>query len=93
MRRDHFTYCLIGVAAGAILLVVGGVRADTLAVLAVALACPLMMLLMNRGKAGGHSRPQQTFDQVLRDRHARGEIDDEDERRRRVPRAGGRLDP
>lgn len=54
MNRNHFTHCLVGFAAVAGLLVVSGVRAGTLVYLAAVLACPLMMIVMMRGMAGGH---------------------------------------
>lgn len=54
MRHLTLGNCLIGVAVAAVLLVAFGVSADTLVVSAVALACPLMMVLMMRGMAHGH---------------------------------------
>jgi hypothetical protein len=55
MKHLHYGHCLIGVAAAAVLLVAFGVEASTLGVLAVALACPLMMFVMMRTMMGGQS--------------------------------------
>ena len=46
MKNLHYGHCLIGVAVAAAVLVAFGVEASTLGVLAVALACPLMMFVM-----------------------------------------------
>lgn len=54
MKTNHFTHCLVGVAAAVGLLFVLGVQAGTLVYLAAVLACPLMMVLMMRGMMGGH---------------------------------------
>ena len=69
MQRDHLTHCLVGVAVAAGVLLLLGVRAGTLLSLGVALACPLMMVLMMRGMmaAGGHGahpggQPEPTTD-------------------------------
>jgi len=52
MKNLHYGHCIIGVAAAAVLLVALGVSASTLGILAVALACPLMMLVMMRTMTG-----------------------------------------
>jgi choline-glycine betaine transporter len=46
MKNLHYGHCLIGVAVAVVLLVALGVKASTLGVLAVVLACPLMMFVM-----------------------------------------------
>ena len=46
MKNLHYGHCLIGVAGAVVLLVALGVQASTLGILAVALVCPLMMLVM-----------------------------------------------
>ena len=56
MHKLHYGHCLLGVAVGAAVLVVLGVSASTLGVLAVALICPLMMIVMMRMMATDHSR-------------------------------------
>lgn len=48
MKNLHYGHCIIGVGVAAILLVALGVSVSTLGVLAVALACPLMMVVMMR---------------------------------------------
>lgn len=57
MKHFHYGHCLVGVALGAVLLVALGVSAGTLGFLAVALACPLMMLAMMRTMGDGHPHP------------------------------------
>ena len=51
MKNLHYGHCLIGLAAAAIVVLVVDVEASTLGILAVALACPLMMLVMMRTMA------------------------------------------
>ena len=46
MKNLHYGHCLIGVAVAVVLLVALGVKASTLGILAVVLACPLMMFVM-----------------------------------------------
>lgn len=53
MKTNHLMQCLVGVGAAAALLLAFGVQAGTLVYLAVALACPLMMVVMMRGMMGG----------------------------------------
>ena len=55
MRSNHFTHCLVAIAATVALLVLFGVNAATLVYLAAVLVCPLMMVLMMRGMMGGDS--------------------------------------
>lgn len=55
MKNPHLGHCVIAVALAVVLLIALGVEAGTLGVLAVALACPLMMLLMMRSMTGGQS--------------------------------------
>lgn len=54
MKNLHYGHCAIGVLVAAVLLVALGVSASTLVVLAAALACPLMMVVMMRTMMGGH---------------------------------------
>ena len=54
MKNLHYGHCLAGLALAAVVLVALGTSASTLAVLAAALACPLMMIVMMRSMAGGH---------------------------------------
>jgi choline-glycine betaine transporter len=56
MKNLHYGTCVAGVVLAAVLLVVLGVEASTLGVLAVALACPLMMFLMMRTMMGDRTR-------------------------------------
>lgn len=55
MKNLHYGHCLIGVVAGAILLIALGVKASTLGILAVVLACPLMMFVMMKMMMGDRS--------------------------------------
>jgi hypothetical protein len=55
MRNLHYGHCLIGLAVAVVLLVALGVKASTLGILAVALACPLMMFVMMRAMMGDRS--------------------------------------
>jgi hypothetical protein len=55
MRNLHYGHCLIGLAVALVLLVALGVKASTLGILAVALACPLMMFVMMRTMMGDRS--------------------------------------
>jgi hypothetical protein len=55
MKNLHFGHCLIGVAVAVVLLVALGVKASTLGILAVVLACPLMMFVMMRTMMGDQS--------------------------------------
>ena len=48
MKNLHYGHCIIGVAVAVVLLVALGVSASTLGIVAVALACPLMMFVMMR---------------------------------------------
>jgi len=54
MKNLHYGHCVGGVALAIVLLVALGVKASTLGLLAVVLACPLMMFVMMRGMMGGH---------------------------------------
>ena len=56
MKRNHRTHCLVGIGAAVALFLAFGVQAGALVYLAVALACPLMMVLVMRGMTGtaGH---------------------------------------
>lgn len=55
MKNLHYGHCLIGVALAAVLLVAVGVKVSTLGILAVALACPLMMFVMMKTMMGDRS--------------------------------------
>ena len=55
MKNLHYGHCLVGVAVAVVLLVALGVKASTLGILAVALACPLMMFVMMRTMMGDQS--------------------------------------
>ena len=55
MKNLHYGHCVIGVTVAVVLLVAVGVKASTLGVLAVALACPLMMFVMIRTMMGDRS--------------------------------------
>lgn len=52
MKNLHYGHCIVGVALAAVLLVALGVSASTLGILAVVLACPLMMFVMMRTMMG-----------------------------------------
>jgi choline-glycine betaine transporter len=68
MNNLHYGHCILGVAVAAVLLVALGVSASTLGVLAVALACPLMMFVMMRTMMGdqshGTDRDDETADRT-----------------------------
>ena len=55
MKHLHYSHCLVGVAIAAVLLVALGVSASTLGLLAVVLACPLMMFVMMRTMGDAHA--------------------------------------
>ena len=55
MKNLHFGHCLIGVAVALALLVALEVETGTFGILAVALACPLMMFVMMRTMLGTRS--------------------------------------
>ena len=55
MKNLHYGHCLIAVAVAVVLLVALGVKASTLGILAVALACPLMMFVMMKMMMGDQS--------------------------------------
>lgn len=56
MKNVHYGTCLVGIALAVLMLVVLGVKASTLGVLAVTLACPLMMFVMMRTMMGDHAK-------------------------------------
>ena len=65
MKKQHYVGCLVGLVAGVIVLRVFGVSVGPLGLLAVVLACPLMMFFMMRAMGGmGHD----TRDDDSRDR-------------------------
>lgn len=55
MQKLHVGHCLVGLAVAVVLLVALGVQTSTLGILAVALACPLMMVVMMRVMMGDRS--------------------------------------
>jgi hypothetical protein len=55
VKHLHYSHCLVGIAIAAALAVALGASASTLGVLVVALACPLMMLVMMRAMVGAHT--------------------------------------
>lgn len=54
MKHLHYSHCLVGVGIAAVLLAALGVSASTLGLLAVVLACPLMMFVMMRTMGDAH---------------------------------------
>jgi hypothetical protein len=69
MKHLHYTYCLVGVAIGVVLLIALGASASTLGFLAVVLACPLMMLVMMRAMGDSQRnapRDESTEDSISR---------------------------
>jgi len=67
---------LLGAAAVAAILSVAGVPLGNLLPFAVVLACPLMMLFMMRGMAGGHGGEDHTGHGCEHDPTRRGEPPD-----------------
>ena len=65
MKHLHYSHCLVGLAIAVVLLIALGVSASTLGVLAVVLACPLMMLVMMQ--AMGDSRSSAPRDESADD--------------------------
>lgn len=55
MKNLHYGPCLVGVAVALAVMVSLGVKASTLGILAIALACPLMMLVMMKAMTGDQS--------------------------------------
>ncbi len=66
MKNLHYGHCLIGVALAVVLLVALGAKASTLGILAVVLACPLMMFVMMKmmmsDQSGSSSRDDRPID-------------------------------
>jgi len=62
MNARHFVPCLVLVAVAAGVLAVAGVSSATLLTVGVALACPLMMVLMMRSMGGAHARRDHAGD-------------------------------
>jgi choline-glycine betaine transporter len=65
MKKLHYGHCLIGVAVAVVLLVAVGVKASTLGILAVVLACPLMMFVMMKMMMGDQSEPSHHDDRPV----------------------------
>lgn len=62
MNRSHLAYCGVGIVLAVVLLLAVGVSTTTLGFLALALACPLMMLVMMRqmmGSSGPRSKERK----------------------------------
>ena len=55
MRNLHYGHCAVGVLLAGVVLAAAGVSAGTLVVVAAALACPLMMVVMMGTMMGGHT--------------------------------------
>jgi hypothetical protein len=55
MKNLHYGHCTVGVVIAGVVLVAAGVSASSLVLVAAALACPLMMVLMMRAMMGGHA--------------------------------------
>ena len=55
MHPRHFVPCVLVVALAAVLIGVVGVSSATLVTAGVALACPLVMVLMMRSMGGAHT--------------------------------------
>jgi len=55
MKKLHYGHCLVGVAVAVVLLIALGAKASTLGIVAIALACPLMMLVMMKSMMGDKS--------------------------------------
>ena len=69
MKHLHYSHCLVGLAVAVVLLLALGVSASTLGVLAVVLACPLMMFVMMRTMGDSHAsanRDESADDTVRR---------------------------
>jgi len=62
MKNLHYGHCLIGVAVAVVLLVALGVKASTLGILVVVIACPLMMFVMMRTMMGDRPASSQKDD-------------------------------
>jgi Flp pilus assembly protein TadB len=71
MKKLHYGHCLFGVALAVVLLVVLGVKASTVGVLAVVLACPLMMFVMMRMMMGDRNSSSQQDDHPVGHDHTR----------------------
>ena len=65
MKNLHYGYCLVGIAIAIVLLVAIGVKASTLGVLAVALLCPVMMLVMMKTMMADHSGSSRSADRPV----------------------------
>lgn len=57
MKNLHYGHCLIGVVLAVALLFALGVKASTLALLALVVACPLMMFVMMKMMMMGDQTP------------------------------------
>jgi hypothetical protein len=60
MHRNHLLPCLVMLGAAVVIALVWGVQLGSLAILGVALLCPLAMLLMMRSMAGSHGNGHHT---------------------------------
>lgn len=71
MKNLHYGHCIIGVALALVLLIALGVSASTLGILAVALVCPLMMLVMMRTMMGSETGTHDRDDHPVDHEHQR----------------------
>lgn len=55
MKNLHYGHCLLGIAVALVLLVAFGMKASTVGLLAVVVACPLMMFVMMKMMMGDRS--------------------------------------
>ena len=60
MKQQYLVPCLVGMVFAAVMLVALGVSAGTLAAGTLALACPLMMILMMGGMMHGHGHARRS---------------------------------
>lgn len=67
MKNLHYGHCLIGVAVAVALLVAFGVSAGTLGIVAVASACPIMMVVMMRTMMSDRPAAPQSDDRPVDD--------------------------
>lgn len=56
MKNLHYGHCFVGVALALVVIVALGVKVSTLGILAVVLACPLMMFVMMKMMMGDASK-------------------------------------
>lgn len=69
MKNLHYSHCLIGVGLAVALLLAFGASASTLGLVAVALACPLMMLVMMKTMMGDTQKSASPDEPAEQDQH------------------------